>query len=431
MQTHNGFGAACTGTNALMDRLCTVFAAVFVAAIAATSAFAGTSVSYGIQDDAWLRYGPGTVEERVATLQGLGLDIVRVTVRWDAVEEAKGTFDWESTDAVLEQLHTAGIDAVVTLYGTPRWANAGKGPNVAPVRGADFATFAGAAAERYPFVHRWTVWNEPNQRRWLSTASPAQYVTKLLNPAYAAIHAASRSSKVAGGVTAPRGGTGGLSPVAFIRGMGTSGARLDAYAHHPYALSPKETPWSGGCDHCETITMSTLDRLVTETKKAFKRPVRLWLTELGYQSNPPDRVLGVAPAVQASYIAGAAYKAWATPRIDLLIHYLYRDEPTTDRWQSGLVSTSGKSKLALGGFEAPLAQVSRKGSMTAVWGTVRAGTGARVYRLQRFTTSGWRPVGGVQRTRTDGTLQRKVMATVGTKLRLLANGKPGNTLVVR
>src|SRR4051812_9369020 len=204
MQTHNGFGAACTGTNALMDRLCTVFAAIFVAAIAATSAFAGASVSYGIQDDAWLRDGPGTVEGRVATLQGLGLDIVRVTVRWDVVEEAEGTFDWESTDAVLEQLHTAGIDAVITLYGTPKWANAGKGPNVAPVRGADFATFAGAAAERYPFVHRWTVWNEPNQRRWLSTASPAQYVTKLLNPAYAAIHSMSRSSKVAGGVTAPR-----------------------------------------------------------------------------------------------------------------------------------------------------------------------------------------------------------------------------------
>src|SRR6478736_10198161 len=114
-----------------MHRLCTLLAAIFVAAIAATSAFAGSSVAYGIQDDAWLRFGPGTVEERVATLQGLGLDIVRVTVRWDAIEEAQGTFDWESTDAVLEQLHTAGIDAVVTLYGTPRWANAGKGPNVA------------------------------------------------------------------------------------------------------------------------------------------------------------------------------------------------------------------------------------------------------------------------------------------------------------
>ena len=230
-----------------MHRLGTFLAAIFVATIAATSAFAGSSVAYGIQDDAWLRYGPGTVEGRVATLQGLGLDVVRVTVRWDAVEETQDTFDWAGTDAVLEQLHSAGIDAIVTLYGTPEWANGNKGPNVAPIRGADFAAFAGAVAERYPFVHRWTIWNEPNQRRWLSTASPAQYVTRLLNPAYAAIHGASPSSKVAGGVTAPRGGAGGLSPVAFIRGMGSSGARLDANAQHPYPHGPKETPWGGGC----------------------------------------------------------------------------------------------------------------------------------------------------------------------------------------
>ena len=413
-----------------MHRLGTSFAATFVAAIAATSAFAGSSVSYGLQDDAWLRYGPGTVEQRVTTLQGLGLDSVRVTVRWDAIETAKGTFDWGGTDAVLEQLDTAGIDTVVTLYGTPTWANGGKSPNVAPTLGADFAAFAAAAADRYPYVHRWTIWNEPNQRRWLSTASPAQYVTRLLNPAYVAIHGASPSAKVAGGVTAPRAGNGGLSPVKFIRGMGSSGARLDAYAHHPYALNRKETPWSGGCDHCETITMATLNRLVTETARAFHRPVRLWLTELGYQSNPPDRLLGVAPAQQASYIAGAAYKAWATPRVDLLIQYLYRDEPSTDRWQSGLVSTQGSTKLAMGGFEAPLAQVSRRGSATSVWGMIRRGTGPRPYRLQRLTSAGWRPVGSVQRTRANGVLLRKVTAKPGTKLRLLA-GDAGNTLVVR
>src|SRR5690349_9062621 len=118
-----------------MHRSCILIAAIFVAATAATSAFAGSSVAYGIQDDAWLQSGPGAVEERVATLQGLGLDIVRVTLRWDAVEEVQGTYDWTGTDAVLEQLDAAGIDAVVTLYGTPAWANGGKTPNVAPIRG--------------------------------------------------------------------------------------------------------------------------------------------------------------------------------------------------------------------------------------------------------------------------------------------------------
>jgi len=346
------------------------------------------------------------------------------------VESTQGTYDWSSPDAVLEPLRAAGIAAVVTLYGAPGWANGGKGPNVAPMRGADFAAFAGAASDRYPYVHRWIVWNEPNQRRWLSTVSPTQYVIRLLNPAYAAIHAASPSARVAGGSTAPRGGAGGVSPVAFIRGMGHAGARLDAYAHHPYALSPSETPWSGGCADCETITMATIGRLVTETQKAFG-PVRLWLTELGYQSNPPDRVLGVSPAAQAEYIAAAAYRAWATPRVDLLIQYLYRDEPNTDRWQSGLVTVGGRPKPALGAFTTPLAEVARTGGTTALWGAVRVGKGARAYRLQRLSSSGWASIGGVQRTRSDGTLRRVVRAGVGVKFRLLANGAPGNTLLVR
>ena len=376
-------------------------------------------------------FGPGTVEERVATLQGLGLDIVRVTVHWDSVEAAKGTYDWESTDAVLEQLHTAGIDAVVTLYGTPKWANGGKGPNVAPVRGADFAAFAGAAAERYPFVHRWTIWNEPNQRRWLSTASPAQYVTKLLNPAYTAIHSASRSSKVAGGVTAPRGGTGGLSPVAFIRGMGTSGARLDAYAHHPYALSPKETPWSGGCDHCETITMSTLDRLVTETQEGVQAAGaaladRARLPVESSRSSPRRRARGAGVVHRRGRLQGLGDAARRSPD-PVPLPRRADDRSLAERAHlTGRHHEAGARRLR--GATRP---GEPQGLDDGRVGNDQGRDGARAYRLQRFTTSGWRPVGGVQRTRADGTLQRKVVAKAGTKLRLLANGEPGNILVVR
>ena len=49
----------------------------------------------------------------------------------------------------------------------------------------------------------------------------------------------SATARVAGGVTAPRGNTGGVSPVQWIRGMGAAKARLDAYAHHPYPLRPR------------------------------------------------------------------------------------------------------------------------------------------------------------------------------------------------
>ena len=413
-----------------MRRFALLLVTLVIASVVAAQAPAAPAVSYGIQDDAWIEYGRGTVEDRVATLQRLGLDTVRVTVRWDDVESTQGAFDWTHPDAVLRPLEAAGVGTIVTLYGSPRWANGGRGPNYAPTRGADFARFAGAVAERYPYVRRWTIWNEPNQRRWLASRSPGEYVTKLLNPAYAAIHSASPSSRVAGGVTAPRGGTGGISPVAFIRGMGRLNARLDAYAHHPYALSRVETPWSGGCTHCETITMATLGRLVTETQKAFG-PVRLWLTELGYQSSPPDRLLGVPPAVQASYIAGAAYVAWATPRVDLLIQYLYRDEPSLANWQSGLETTAGIRKPAMAAIEAPLAQVKRVGSKTALWGAVRRGSGVRPYHLQRWTGTGWRSLGGVRLTGGKGILRVDVQAAKGTKLRLFAAGAPGNVLVVR
>ena len=92
MQSHNGFGGRRSlGTNGWMHRLGHAPCCDLRGGDSRHERVRGLApVSYGIQDDAWLRYGPGTVDERVATLQGLGLDIVRVTVRWDAVERGAG-----------------------------------------------------------------------------------------------------------------------------------------------------------------------------------------------------------------------------------------------------------------------------------------------------------------------------------------------------
>ena len=39
-------------------------------------------VRYGLQDDAWLAYGPGTLDERIDTLDGMGVTLVRYTLDW-------------------------------------------------------------------------------------------------------------------------------------------------------------------------------------------------------------------------------------------------------------------------------------------------------------------------------------------------------------
>jgi hypothetical protein len=401
-----------------MRRLLIVLAAALTAACSlAGAADASPYARYGIQDDAWLLYGPGTLESRLDTLDGLGVDLVRFTLNWNAIEEKRGTRRWGSADAVLEGLHARRIGAVVTLYGTPRWANGGRSPNWAPTSGSAFAGFAAAAATRYPWVKLWTIWNEPNQRRWLRPTTPRTYVTKLLNPGYAALHRASRGVQVGGGVSAPRASYGGVSPVAWIRGMRAAHARLDAYAHHPYPLRRGETPSAGGCGHCETITMATLGRLLSEVRRAFGAK-RIWLTEYGYQTNPPDRLLGVSRAEQARFVGEAARRVYAAPRVDMLIHYLYKDEPELARFQSGYVSSGGSAKPSRRAAILPLAQVSRRGLRTVVWGQVRPRDGRQRYVLQQFRSGAWRAVGGTRLTSSRGFLSRTVRAGRGSRLRL-------------
>ena len=393
--------------------LLVLFASVFAAMTAPAEASSG--VEFGIQDDAWLEFGPGKLSDRVAELDRLGLDAVRLTIRWDQVEPAPGDYRWGRADRLLGALEDRGLDPVVTLWCTPAWANGGAGPNVAPTDGAAFATFTRAAALRYRFVSRWVMWNEPNKPIWLKPASPETYVARILNPGYGGIKSVNRAARVAGGVTAPRGGNGGVSPVDFIRRMHRAGARLDVYAHHPYPVYSGDTPFTGGCS-CKTITMATLERLLRVVGQAFPS-ARIWLTEYAYQTNPPD-AFGVSYAKQALYIGESARRVYAAPKVDLLIQYLYRDEPELARWQSGLETVSGRPKPARTAMMLPLTQISRHGSRVGLWGQVRPGTGPQRYELQHRLGGRWVAVGGTPLTNAHGYLSRTVLAPKGAQFRL-------------
>jgi polysaccharide biosynthesis protein PslG len=414
-------------------RMRLVFALVLAAACAgaatAQPARAATDVEFGIQDDAWLDGGPGRISDRAATLQRMGFDVVRVTIDWSQTEPSPGDYDWRRADRLLGALHRHGLAPVVTLWGTPEWASRNGSPTAPPTSTTTFKRFARAIATRYPYVRSWLIWNEPNKLQWLRPASPSLYVTRLLNPGYAGIKSAIPSAKVGGGVTAPRGGRGGMTPVDFISGMARAGAHLDAYAHNPYPVYPGDTPYSGGCS-CKVITMATLERLLSNVGRAFPR-ARIWLTEYAYQTKPDP--FGVSLAQQAKYIGEAARRVYTAPKVDMLIHYLYRDEPDLARWQSGLETVKGKPKPALDATMLPLMQVSRHGTRTVLWGQVRPGSGAQAYMLQRWTGSSWVAIGGVHSTSARGYLTRAISASRGTSVRLWypARGIASPTLVVQ
>jgi hypothetical protein len=411
-------------------------AVLLLALAAAVPAAASPGAIFGIQDDAWLLYGPGTLDQRLTTLQGLGVGVVRMTLRWDKVAPTKPAkprdpevYDWAEYGDVLDALHTRGLQALVTIYGSPRWANGGARENHLPAEG--FADFATAAAARFPWVRLWTIWNEPNTSVFSVPVSPSLYVRLLLNPGYAALKAASPRNVVAGGVTSPRKTPSGMAPVAFMQGMRAAHAKLDAYAQNPYPLSRNETPSHTSCTRCSSLTMATLPE-IRAAVTAYFGPKPVWLTEYGYQTNPPDPILGVSYARQAQFLGDAAARVWRQPGATMLIQFLVRDEPAAGGWQSGLYTASGVPKLSVKAFALPLAQTARSGLRATVWGQVRPGAGARSYVLQRKAGRRWVAVGPPRRTARSGAFTRVLTLPAGTQLRLFAPAlgyaSPGLTL---
>ncbi len=55
------------------------------ACTAASSSPASSGVQYGIQDDTWLEFGPGNLDQRMATFKRLGVPLVRFTLRWNEI----------------------------------------------------------------------------------------------------------------------------------------------------------------------------------------------------------------------------------------------------------------------------------------------------------------------------------------------------------
>jgi hypothetical protein len=417
-----------------MPRFALLAAALVVIGLAAggSTASASWKVQYGVQDDAWLEVGTAKVpalEERLSTLDQLGVDVVRYTLRWDHIaalrpEEPSNpndpAYDWSSADPLLNGLHAHGIDVVLTLWGSPVWANGWNKPNWVPKSASALALFATAAAKRYPWVHKWEVWNEPNQLGGLNPNSPGLYVERLLNPTVAALHALDPKNLVAGGATSPRATQTALSAVAFMGGMRAAHAQFDVYSHHPYprwfGRGRPETPLHP-LPCTRWLTMASLQCLLRDVTRNFG-PKHVWLTEYAYKTDPPDRYRGVAPALQARYLAEAARRVYQAPRVDLLINFLIRDEPAVGRWSSGFFTAGEVVKPSFFSFMLPFAEVSRHGGRTTLWGQVRPRSGPQPYLLQRLWRGRWLAIGRVSITGDRGFFTRQVFAGRGSIFRI-------------
>ena len=370
-------------------------AAVGLALALAPSAGASSSLRIGIFDDGVTLYGePDIVFPQLART---GTKLLRVNLWWAGPGLRVATskprrpgdpkdpaYNWDTYDRTVRFSIVNGIEPVFSIVGTPPWANAARGWNVAPTDARDLRLFAAAAQKRYsgtfinadgvvlPRVSLWMAWNEPNNPVFLKpqyrrtgktwAIQSGRDYAKICNAIVQGIKSVHTSSKVACGATGPRGNNNpnssrpSVAPIPFLRAMKAGGATgFDAYAHHPYYGSPAETPTTKPPPGIRgqpptAVTLGNFELLVTEVDKLYGKRIRIWITEYGYQTKPPDSIFGVTYSKQASYLTQAVAVARKHPRIDMFLWFLLQDENRLGGWQSGLMTYDGIRKSSFNAF---------------------------------------------------------------------------------
>lgn len=304
--------------------------------------------------------------------------IIRVTADWAQLAPSRPhapasprdpAYRFNGLDDLIWQAELRGMQVLLTIWGTPRWASASRKQNAAP-RPADIGAFCHAIGTRYngrsgyPPVSYFTVWNEPNLDQFLHpqfSASGKDVAPRLYagmaRACYAGVKSGNPHALVALGETSPRGhdhpvagSQASHSPGRFMQLVAAVRPRvpLDAWAHHPYPDGFVGPPTSHF--RWPNVGIADLSSFESALVRSFGRRVPLWVTEFGYQTRP-ERSGALSYSRQATYLSRAIDAALAVPDVSMFVWYVFRDTPN-QRWQSGLVGSGGRAKPSLKAFTA-------------------------------------------------------------------------------
>jgi hypothetical protein len=401
---------------------------------------------------------------------------------FDARNPADPAYNFSATDQLVRELAARGVEPIFTVLEAPNWAEGNSASDRAKRKGetgtynpnpAELRDFAYALASRYsgsfapssgggalPRVRYHQVWNEPNFGQYLVSATkseiPRQYA-RMLNAYYSGAKQASKSNVVIAAGLGPYGFNGHATdydPQVFMRAVfclsGKAGRNLkprrgcspsrvsfDAWAQHPYTLegnprSKGRSPEAGAIGNMPQIR-ATLDAAARAKRvsPAGKKPI--WITEMGWFSNPPGartgdgREIGVPLATQARYLSEAAYRMWRL-RVEVFLWYALRDYPD---WKGGLYLSGNsfaedKPKPVLESFRFPF-YAQRSSKRLLVWGLVHRAAATNV-AIERLSGSTWREVARVRSDSRGLFYQRVKSGGRGTyRARALDGAKAGLT----
>jgi hypothetical protein len=372
---------------------------------------------YGVESNGELTNSDRTLELQQAALDKVvaqGGDIIRANIGWNEVarwcdgqsvaqlrDPDNACYRWSVVDNLVQSANARRVLVLVSVTRVPSWVRDNANPYYLGTRTPDFnntvahyAAFMRAFAARYAigsphgFVRLYTVWSEPNSitffkpmhTRFLVKLAPRRYAYLYAQSAIA-IKAVNPQAQIAIGPTHPTGGRGGIPPITYVAQLqrvlpaylpGT-GARersyISAWAHNPYPGIG--TPPNRGTARSPLVGMTNIRDLFRQLDRApLTRGLRVWATEFGYQTNPPDRTLGINPLLQARYMGEAFDWLDSTRRVTVQIWYGLTDPVALSDWQNGTFYSNGRAKPSLYWYRRPISvPVSRvrRGMKVRVW----------------------------------------------------------------
>jgi RTX calcium-binding nonapeptide repeat (4 copies)/Glycosyl hydrolase catalytic core len=314
-------------------------------AAAARSEFFGISQSLGRLDNTDL--------QRMAARAGVQTE--RFQLQWASVQPTQGSFDWAETDAFVGALASRGIRPVPFVWGSPRWVadNFAKPPIDTAAHEQAWQDFLKAAVARYgpggsywgtPYheqygadatawpITAWQVWNEPNLPKYFAPTPSVDQYARLLQISHDAIKSQDPQAQIVlAGLVAYATNTawnflGNLYQVAGVK------SNFDVAALHPY---PPD--------------LNYFRNAIVQFRGVMKQygdgGKQLWLTEVGWGSDPPDQFRINQGLAGQNNMLSASYKLILSKRSDWNLQrvfwFYWRDPPTRPPGSCSFCSSAG------------------------------------------------------------------------------------------
>ena len=115
----------------------------------------------GFQDDPGFRWSPDRGAMITAAARAHAT-VIRATADWSQIAPTRPrlgidafdpAYNFTDLDDLTRTAAMNGMTVMLTIWGTPAWANDGRGPNYLPKHMRDLSDFAQAIAERYSGRH--------------------------------------------------------------------------------------------------------------------------------------------------------------------------------------------------------------------------------------------------------------------------------------